>query len=123
MLELIARKEAWEKGLTRYFTGQPCRARGHVAERYVSTSGCVECLTMYKGKFSRTGLTKELTAWRPADAIHIPVGLTPRQIEHLRLCMQSWVVNWAEAAGVPLTDVQRDAINTIVQTKLGAVKP
>lgn len=28
----------------RYFTGKPCK-RGHVAERYLSTRGCVECLT------------------------------------------------------------------------------
>ena len=36
------RAEARALGLPRYFTGKPCK-RGHVAERYVSVSQCVEC--------------------------------------------------------------------------------
>lgn len=41
-IELISREEAREKGLKRYFTGEPCK-RGHLAERYVSTGRCVPC--------------------------------------------------------------------------------
>lgn len=41
-MKLITRKEARAIGSQRYFTGQPC-PRGHVAERYVSTMGCVAC--------------------------------------------------------------------------------
>ena len=36
------RAEAIARGLTRYFTGEPCK-RGHIAERRVSTHVCVEC--------------------------------------------------------------------------------
>ena len=37
-----SRKQALEKGATRYFTGKEC-ARGHVAERHTTNSTCVEC--------------------------------------------------------------------------------
>ena len=42
MRELISQHEARERGLTRYFTGGPCK-HGHICERHVSTRGCVEC--------------------------------------------------------------------------------
>jgi hypothetical protein len=41
--QIIGRKEARDRGLTTYFTGEPCR-NGHVAERYCSTCNCVVCL-------------------------------------------------------------------------------
>lgn len=41
-MEIITRKEAKAQGLVRYFTGKPCR-RGHVCERLVSHSACIEC--------------------------------------------------------------------------------
>lgn len=41
--QIITRAEAKAQGLKRYFTGKPCK-HGHVAERYLSTGQCVECL-------------------------------------------------------------------------------
>lgn len=43
MPKLISRQVALEKGLPRYFTGNPCQ-RGHVAERYTQGCSCVACL-------------------------------------------------------------------------------
>lgn len=40
--ETITREEAKAAGLKRFFTGEPCK-HGHVAERFVSSGGCVEC--------------------------------------------------------------------------------
>lgn len=40
--EIITRAEARAQGLTRYFTGKPCK-RGHIADRFVSSSACVAC--------------------------------------------------------------------------------
>ena len=40
--QIITRKQAKELGLKRYFTGKPCK-RGHVCERRVRDSKCVEC--------------------------------------------------------------------------------
>src|SRR5574338_906479 len=42
-MEVISRKEAKKQGLTKYFTGNPCKY-GHIAERFVSTSHCLVCV-------------------------------------------------------------------------------
>lgn len=42
-MEIIDRITAKSLGLKRYFTGTPC-LRGHLSERFVSTSGCVNCV-------------------------------------------------------------------------------
>jgi hypothetical protein len=39
---IISRDEARMAGGMYFFTGEPCR-RGHVADRYVATGGCVAC--------------------------------------------------------------------------------
>lgn len=39
---VVTREQAKSAGMTRYFTGEPCM-RGHVAERHVSNTRCVEC--------------------------------------------------------------------------------
>jgi hypothetical protein len=42
-MEIISRAEAGALGLKRYFTGKTCK-HGHICERYVSSSVCVECM-------------------------------------------------------------------------------
>ena len=46
-MDIVTRKEAKERWLPRYFTGKPC-PHGHVAERWASTSRCVECDRKYR---------------------------------------------------------------------------
>ena len=41
-IEIIDRKAARARGLSRYFTGLPCKS-GHVAQRYVTDVSCVSC--------------------------------------------------------------------------------
>lgn len=41
-MEIISSPDARRRGLKRYFTGRPCKY-GHLAERWISTNGCVEC--------------------------------------------------------------------------------
>lgn len=50
-MKIISKSEAKELGLKRYFTGKPCK-QGHVAEKTVSKSTCVECarLVYHKNK-------------------------------------------------------------------------
>jgi 5-methylcytosine-specific restriction endonuclease McrA len=48
---LVSRCEAKSAGLSRYFTGKEC-AHGHLAERFVSSSGCVVCVQQRKVKWS-----------------------------------------------------------------------
>lgn len=46
----LPRKKAVEQGLTRYFTGRPCK-NGHIAERSVRGLGCLECQAVSMVKF------------------------------------------------------------------------
>lgn len=43
MYEIIRRNEAIAQGLRKYYTGVECR-QGHFAQRYTTTSSCVECV-------------------------------------------------------------------------------
>ena len=43
-MELISRQNAKDQGVTRYFTGLLCK-NNHIAERYVSTYQCYDCVT------------------------------------------------------------------------------
>jgi hypothetical protein len=42
-MQIIKRRDAKILGLSKYFTGKPC-AKGHLAERYIASGGCSECL-------------------------------------------------------------------------------
>jgi hypothetical protein len=42
MSEVISRKDALARGLTKYITGKPCK-HGHIAERRTDTGNCIEC--------------------------------------------------------------------------------
>jgi len=42
-MELITKKQAISLGKSRYFTGLLCK-HGHLSEKFVSNSGCCECL-------------------------------------------------------------------------------
>lgn len=59
--EIITRAQAIERGLTRYFTGKPCKY-GHIAERYLQ-SGCTECVRIAQAK-ARQGKAKKISAIR-----------------------------------------------------------
>jgi hypothetical protein len=48
-MEICTARQAFEAGKKRYFTGEPCAA-GHLAERYVSNGGCIECLNLRNAK-------------------------------------------------------------------------
>jgi len=41
-MQIITRREAREKGLSRYFTGKPCK-HGHLSERTVPNKRCMAC--------------------------------------------------------------------------------
>ena len=53
-MEIISRNDAFEKGLTKFFTGKFCR-NNHLAERFVSNGSCTKCYKSYKKtKFTKT---------------------------------------------------------------------
>ena len=51
-LNIIGRKEAKEKGLTKYFTGESCK-HGHVCERYLGNYQCVKCASIRALNYNR----------------------------------------------------------------------
>lgn len=49
----ITRKDAISRGLTRYYTGKPCR-KNHIADRDVFNGGCLECMKINRRKYEKT---------------------------------------------------------------------
>ncbi len=47
------RREARKLNLEKFYTGEPCN-HGHVAMRYASSGGCVDCLSVYNRKWQKT---------------------------------------------------------------------
>jgi hypothetical protein len=63
MPEIITRKEAIERGLKRYFTGNPC-CRGHFSERLASIKACAECLRTHHKKIHAQSSRIANKKWR-----------------------------------------------------------
>jgi hypothetical protein len=42
-MQLVSLRTAIENGLKRYFTGIPCKPKGHISEKHVSSKACIEC--------------------------------------------------------------------------------
>jgi 5-methylcytosine-specific restriction endonuclease McrA len=57
-MKIILFKEAKLLGVSRYFTGKPCK-RGHVAERFVCSNKCMECRREDKRKWRKEDPAKD----------------------------------------------------------------
>jgi len=57
-MQIITRAEAKERGLKRYFTGKPCK-HGHICERNISNSGCVECKKLIQKKYYKKNINSQ----------------------------------------------------------------
>ncbi len=63
-LVIVSLAEARLQGLTRYFTGRPCK-RGHVCERLTSIRSCIECQCSHMAVY-RDGNREKLRAYARA---------------------------------------------------------
>lgn len=61
-MEIIRAREAFDKGLKRYFSGEPCKY-GHIAERMISNGSCVDCLKARRLKNSEK-IYERVKEWR-----------------------------------------------------------
>src|SRR5690606_23080923 len=61
-MEIISAREAFNKGLTRYFTGKEC-SYGHLDERMISNGSCVSCLNERR-KRTRQDKYEATKVWR-----------------------------------------------------------
>lgn len=79
---VIERDYAKTHGLTRFFTGARC-SHGHLAERYVSSGGCVQCAVDAKRvdlEAYRTHLSSPLTTSTPTVIKRAkPVAVQPAE--------------------------------------------
>lgn len=48
-MEIIERQAAMRKGLTKFYTGRPCK-NGHLSYRYVKSGGCAACIQLANGR-------------------------------------------------------------------------
>lgn len=64
-MEKITARQAFDAGLTRFFTGEPCKY-GHIAERMISNGSCVECLKARRNA-NREANYARTKAWRAAN--------------------------------------------------------
>lgn len=55
MNDIITREQAYKMNRKRFFTGKACK-HGHVAERFVTTGGCVKCNAI-RSKMFQQGTT------------------------------------------------------------------
>lgn len=58
MVEVISRKEAQDKGLTKFFTGLLC-SKGHLSERYVVSRMCIACAAKHNTSEEQRKRTSE----------------------------------------------------------------
>jgi hypothetical protein len=122
----MTRQEARDAGLTRYFTGKPCK-HGHIAERRMS-DGCVMCADLYARKWQAEHPEKVLEkarrfaaknpgvlparskAWREANPEKSKAGNTSwreRNVERYKEMKAAW--RKAKAGDVNETQMRRYA--------------
>lgn len=80
----VERRFAIAAGLDRYFTGEPCK-NGHVAERRVANSSCLECLKRATQRFIEKNPERALAwsriGWR---------NYAERHAERARAARRNW---------------------------------
>jgi hypothetical protein len=108
------RRVAAENGSTRYFTGRPCK-HGHIAERFTTSGGCVECVnvTVVKKAFSAPNVAMPPTPY----AFRSDIPLTPELVSYVHGRVLQMVNGLAEEFLATISRVQvhehQQAHNTV----------
>lgn len=76
-MEIIDRSTAIDLGLTRYFTGKPCK-HGHTAQRKVGNGSCVECARLVTRRWRENGS-------KPKESFN-PKGKSLPEQDYLKEC-------------------------------------
>lgn len=109
--QVISRQAAHAAGLLRFYTGAPCR-RGHLAERYVSTGGCLECAST-GFKFRRNTFSHELAPFY-SQRLWVPRAYEPADLQALEKYLQCCIHEHAKHTGKLTPDVN-DALGLQVE--------
>lgn len=113
---MITRKNALLQGLTRYFTGKPCK-HDHIAERYTGNKTCCECgNTAAKRTKAKNPLKvyEENKKWRQSN-LEKSYLHTRKYVKNNRAKRNLWTTNYREAKRTPtwLTDIDRERIANV----------
>ena len=97
-MELISRKQAIAAGLTKYFTGKPCK-QGHLSERRVSGRCCVVCANSTSKQWakSNTERAKSIRSkWDDSNRIKTAERVQTYRLanpEKVNQSIQNWRIN------------------------------
>lgn len=80
---VMSRAEALALGLTKYFTGEPCKY-GHIAARYVVTKGCSGCLVDGNRKRRQDADIRSRERWKQRERRKDPAIRAREYEQHLR---------------------------------------
>lgn len=101
--QLISRQAAYAAGLRRFYTGQPCR-KGHIAERYVSTGGCIACLS--NGfKYRQNAFSHDLQPFI-SQRLWVRRGLTAEEVPALEKYLQRCILEYTRHTGKLTPDLE-----------------
>lgn len=89
-LQVISREQAAAEGKRVYFTGQACK-HGHVAQRYVSTGGCLGCLNKWKHLTAKNPFSHDLVPFVPRKGLWRSKRLTLEQLGQLDTYLQTCI--------------------------------
>lgn len=87
--EIISRKEASLAGRKRFFTGRPC-VHGHIAQRFVTTGGCVACNTARAKTFASTKNVRQGRFFYPLHPDDMAAALAYCQALDLQRGVSPW---------------------------------
>jgi len=87
--------EARELGLTRFFTGKPCK-RNHIAERYASTGQCCVCIRNHSDNWKKVNIEQvreyaRKRHWSKRDELIVKMReWREKNPEKQKKCTQAW---------------------------------
>lgn len=86
------RRAAIDAGSRRYYTGRPCKW-GHLAERYTSTNGCMDCVNPTRGMLPVADPNKSPTVVLTLAVSSRRADGTRRTVTHeFKRQLQIWVI-------------------------------
>lgn len=122
---ITTRQDAQRLGIKRFFTGVQCQ-RGHAAERYTSTGGCVECHAHVYQRELNTPLMNQSFYFMPVRGLGFKQDTTALEAQAAFQYMEE--AGWHNAAvdalraNPALMDKYINTLTALQMTKLTGVK-
>jgi hypothetical protein len=91
---IISRREAHERGLKRFYTGEPC-GRGHTSQRFTANGNCTDCQTFKTPKWKQ-GPKGRNVGWPTVGLVFNVTQVLPEEIEAAFRYMEA--MGWHDAA-------------------------